>query len=66
MFWTKSILKSKTFWVNVVGGAAQIAGVLSGILPPKYAAIAVAVQGTANIWVRFLTSERVSVTGGYR
>jgi hypothetical protein len=40
-----------------------ISGMLSGMLPPKYAAIAVAVQNSVNIWVRLLTVDRVTVLG---
>jgi Mg2+/citrate symporter len=61
--WSKPIYQSKTFWVNLLGSIATITGMLSGVLPPKYAAIAVGVQGTVNIWLRFLTSEPVSVKG---
>ncbi len=44
----KSILKSKTFWLNVAGFAAAYANVL----PPEYAALVIAVANIAN---RFLT-----------
>jgi len=62
-FRSKPILQSKTFWLAVLGSAAQITGILTGVLPPKYAAIAVAVQGTLSIWCRFLTTEPASLKG---
>ena len=52
----KSILKSKSFWLNVLGGAAAY----GGLLPPKYATPVMAV---ANIGVRFLTNQPVSLLG---
>ena len=52
---TKSILASKTFWLNVVG----LLGELTGILPPLYAAPILAVL---NIALRFLTDKPVTLT----
>lgn len=52
----KPILKSKTFWFNVIAEAANY----GGYLPQKYAIPVVAV---ANIILRFLTKQPVSVTG---
>lgn len=62
-FWSKPIWRSRVFWFNLLSHAAVIAGLLSGWLPAKYAAIASAIQGTINIWLRLLTVERVSLTG---
>lgn len=47
---SKSIFRSTTFWLNVLGGVATVAGALSDVLPPEYAAVAIAV---ANILNRF-------------
>lgn len=50
----KNILKSKTFWVNVVALAAAY----GGYLPPDYAAIVVPI---ANVILRLLTKQPVTV-----
>jgi hypothetical protein len=54
---TKSIFKSKTFWLNILG----LASMYGDLLPPKYS---VPVLAVANIANRFLTSQPVSVMGG--
>lgn len=51
---SKSIFASKTFWVNVLMGAAAY----GGFLPPKYAAVVVPV---ANVALRIVTNQPVSV-----
>lgn len=61
--YSRSIFQTRTFWLNLLGGIVTIAGILSGVLPPKYAAIAVAVQNSLNVWVRLLTTDRVTVLG---
>lgn len=53
----KSIFTSKTFWLNLLGLAAHV----GGIVPPKYSVPIMAVVNIAN---RFVTSTPVSVTGG--
>jgi hypothetical protein len=50
----KPIWKSKTFWVNLLLGAAQV----SGYLPPKYG---VPVQTVSNVVLRVLTDSPVTV-----
>jgi hypothetical protein len=55
---SKSIFASKTFWLNVAGIIATVAGGAAGILPPQYAAIA---MGVANILNRFLTVKPVTL-----
>lgn len=52
----KSLLKSKTFWFNVL----SLAATYSGYLPPQYAAVAVPL---ANLLLRYVTTSPVSVTG---
>ena len=52
----KSIFASKTFWLNVLGGAISIAA--SGVIPPKYSMPTMAV---ANIGMRLITSQPVTV-----
>lgn len=48
----KSIFASKTFWLNLLGGAISIGA--SGVIPPKYSMPTMAV---ANIAVRLLTNQ---------
>ncbi len=52
----KSILTSKTFWLNILGLAVTI----GGILPQKWG---VPILAIANIAVRFLTDQPVSLLG---
>jgi len=52
----KSILKSKTFWLNLLGLAVTV----GNVLPPKYSGPVLAV---ANIGMRFATTGSVSLTG---
>jgi len=49
----KSLLKSKTFWINVVGLALQI----SGVVDPKYGVPAMAIL---NVVLRALTTEPIT------
>jgi len=59
---TKSIFQSKTFWVNVLGAAAQL--VNSGLLQAVDPAVLVIVQAVLNLAVRFVTDTPVSIIGG--
>jgi hypothetical protein len=52
----KNILKSKTFWLNLLGGAISIGA--SGIIPPKYS---MPVMAAANIGVRLITNQPVTL-----
>jgi hypothetical protein len=61
---TKSLFKSKTFWVNLLGGIVTGAGLVSGIIPENKAPYVVAAGGIANILLRLVTSQGVTVTGG--
>jgi len=47
----KSIFKSKTFWFNILSGAAALSGTIP--LKPEHSAIAVAV---INIGLRLVTT----------
>jgi hypothetical protein len=49
----KSLITSKTFWLNLIGLASTVAGVL----PPKYAAV---VLPLANVGVRLLTDSAIT------
>lgn len=51
---TKSMLKSKTFWMNVLGLAITI----GGLLPQKWA---VPVLAIANIGMRMVTNQPVGI-----
>ena len=51
------LLKSKTVWVNVLGGVAQIANNAAGVIPPD---VALVIQVAVNIAVRLLTNKPVA------
>ena len=52
----KKLWKSKTFWFNILSGAAALSGVIP--LAPEHAAIATAV---INVGLRFVTDKPVSL-----
>lgn len=56
---TKSIFKSKVFWVNVLTGIGTIAGL--GIFPPAVMVYVPAVQAVVNIGLRLITNQPVHV-----
>lgn len=51
---SKNIIKSRTFWLNILGLAAGY----GEFLPPKYA---VPILAVANIGVRILTNQPVNL-----
>jgi len=52
----KKLWKSKTFWFNILSGAAALSGVIP--LAPEHVAIATAV---INVGLRFVTDKPVSL-----
>ena len=52
----KSLWKSKTFWFQILSGAAALSGVIP--LAPEHVAIATAV---INVGLRFVTDKPVSL-----
>lgn len=60
MFRSKSIFASKTLWLNLLGGAATVLGYAADVLPPHYAALALALANIAN---RFITESPVHLIG---
>jgi hypothetical protein len=58
---TKSILTSKTFWFNLLTGAATAASYAVGFLPPQYAVYATIAQSVINIALRIVTSQPVTI-----
>lgn len=56
----KSLLASKTFWANLLAGGLQIAGMVSGFMPEKYAPLGVAVQSILNIVLRLVTNQPIT------
>ena len=57
---SKSLFKSKAFWLNVLGTATIYSDALASILPPKYAIV---VLGVLNILTRLITDQPVHVMG---
>jgi len=59
----KPIIKSKTFWINLITIIAGIITTVGGSdmiqANPEYAGIAAAILGVVNIAMRFLTKEPV-------
>ena len=60
---TKSFIKSRTFWVNLVtllvGIAACVAGSEIIVEYPQIIAVLAAVQGALNIVLRFITTQPI-------
>ena len=52
----KKLWKSKTFWFNILSGAAALSGVIQ--LSPEHVAIATAI---INVGLRFVTDKPVSI-----
>ena len=55
---SKSLFKSKTFWVNVLTAGVELSGVLTGVVGPGVLQI---VTNVLNIALRLVTSQPVSV-----
>jgi hypothetical protein len=53
----KGYLKSKTFWLNVVGGAVAVVTAMKGVVPEEYAIAALALLNIVN---RALTNKSLS------
>ena len=64
----KSIFASKTFWANVVSGAALFMATpeLPDMLGPNAMRYTVLAQAGLNILLRFITTQPVSSTGAGR
>lgn len=58
---SKSIFESRTFWVNLLGGLVTAGGTAWGTIPQKYAPIIMAVGGIANILLRLVTTQPVTI-----
>ncbi len=57
----KGLLRSKTFWVNLLTGAASVLGLVGGIsvLPTPIAPYLVAGLAVVNILLRLITSKPI-------
>lgn len=53
----KSLFASKTFWLNILGGAIAV----SQIVPPKYS---MPIMAVSNIGMRLLTNQPVTIGTG--
>ena len=58
---TKSLFVSKTFWANVLGGVVSVAGLASKTIAPEYAPYIVAAGAIANVLLRLITNQGVTV-----
>jgi len=58
----KGLLRSKTFWVNLLTGAASVMGAVGGIsvLPTPIAPYLVGGLAIVNIFLRLLTNKPIS------
>jgi hypothetical protein len=59
----KSLFASKTFWVNALTLAIGVGGYLTGLVPAPYQPIVVAALALANIILRTITDQPVTITG---
>ncbi|MEK9722057.1 MAG: hypothetical protein VW405_01055 [Rhodospirillaceae bacterium] len=61
----KSLWKSRTFWVNLLGALFELGQLVAQehLVPPGVMAIAL---GAINIPLRLMTTQPVSLTGGAR
>ena len=60
---TKSLFQSRTFWVNLLGGIGSVTGMVSGFIPPSVAPYVMGAGAIANILLRLVTSQPVSLSG---
>lgn len=60
---TKSLFQSKTFWINLLGGIVTAVGTYSDLIPAKYAPVIMCAGGIANILLRTITNQGVTVPG---
>lgn len=58
----KSLFASKTFWVNLLGGIGTVAGAYGGFIPPQYAPIVMGAGAIANILLRMVTHQPVTLS----
>ncbi len=58
---TKSIFSSRTFWFNLLTGAADLIGHAAGIIPPQYQPYIAAASALINIGLRWVTTQPVSI-----
>ena len=58
---TKPIWQSRTFWINVLGGAGTILAALNDVLPPEATPYVAAAFAVVNVGMRLLTNQPVSL-----
>ncbi len=58
---SKSIFKSKTFWVTLLGNGGTLLGIAAGLVAAPALPYVIAAQGIINIALRLVTKEPVHV-----
>lgn len=57
----KSIFSSKTFWFNVLTLVVTYGGTLTNALPAEFAQYAIGVVAIANVLLRLITTQPVTI-----
>lgn len=58
---TKSLFASRTFWFNLLGVIAAVSTTYAEIIPPKALPYVMAAGGIANIILRTVTNQGVTI-----
>jgi hypothetical protein len=56
----KSLINSKTFWINALTLVITAGGALSGVIPPEYQAFVAGGLAIANIILRTITNQPIN------
>jgi hypothetical protein len=55
----KTLIESKTFWVNLLTGAIAVGGYLTGVIPAQYQPYLIGGLAIANIVLRLITGQPI-------